>query len=129
MNANILIIDDCADSFYPLLATWSNIHELPIEWKYALSGSEGISMLRSEPVDLVLMDGYLIGEEGHEVIAQMRLLGITTRVVMFSSDEEQNQAGLAAGAEYAVNKKVFFEGDFDNKDHLASLITLAALEK
>jgi len=129
MNANILIIDDCADGFYPLLATWSSVHELPVEWRYAMSGSEGISILQSEPVDLVLMDGYLIGEEGHEVIAQMRSLGISTRVVMFSSDEEQNQAGLAAGAEYAVNKKLFFEGEFEQPDHLASLITLAAMEK
>lgn len=131
----ILVIDDGALEIRPFLEKWKETNELPvIQWEYALSGDEGIAILKQQSVDVVLMDGHLIDEYGSEVIARMRAKGINTPVIMFSSNEQQNRAGIEAGAEFSCNKNAFLNEIFERKEfmkqeELASILLLIALRK
>ncbi|MBP6881283.1 MAG: response regulator [Candidatus Pacebacteria bacterium] len=122
---NVLIIDDCALEMRPMMEMWKDEIHLPITWKYAESSAEGMRLIEQEPIGLILMDGHLIGEYGHEVVAKIRAQGITIPICMFSSSVEQNTLGEQAGAEYSVNKAMFSIDDFETRDHLAAIINLA----
>lgn len=134
---NVLIIDDCADDMQATMEIWkdwANLHSF--EWKFVTSGLKGIDLLQCEEIGLVLMDGHLIGEYGHEVIEKIRQEGITVPICMFSSDLEQNQAGEQAGAEFSINKKKFMDeylsmynkdAVFEEMDHLAAIMQLTLL--
>jgi len=141
-KVSILVIDDCAEGMIGFMDTWGYWANLSfIEWKFATAGDEGLDILVDQKIDLVLMDGHLINEYGHEVVKKIRTKEIAVPVCMFSSDEEQNIKGLSVGAEYAVNKNDFMDGylDRDNEkidpkklkamDNLAAIILLINLKR
>jgi|SRR5689334_21738695 len=62
----------------------------------AESGEEGLEIVRTEPVDLVLSDHYLQGKTGAEIAREMKVLRPELPIVLLSGAVE-----CPEGAEYA----------------------------
>ncbi len=81
------------------------------EMFYALNEKEAITVLAEQSIDIILMDGNLgNGVYGADVVRRLRASGVTTKIVMFSSEEKYNQAGIAAGANGSWNKELGKKG-------------------
>ncbi len=121
---NVLIVDDEADSLRPLYAG------LPVTIHWAATRTEMERELATNEFDAIMMDGSLVGwgvrrgESGYgsDVVRELRVKGVTTKIVMFSSCNEWNEDGLTAGANSVWNKNKRYE-DPDWRDTL--LATLA----
>lgn len=124
---NVLIIDDCAALVQPYVEVFKDEYLPQITFLYAENRKDGLAALEREPVGLVLMDGHLVNDMGHSVVAEMREKGIGTPVCMFSSDEKANRLGKEAGAEFSVNKGKFMKNDFKAMNDLAAIIQLAII--
>ncbi len=104
---NVLIIDDEADSMRALYAS------LPISIRWAATRGDMEYELSRTEFDAILIDGNLVGwgkyrgesGDGFQVVAELRNRGVSTNIVMFSSDDKMNQSGIAAGANAVWNKK------------------------
>jgi len=63
-------------------------------------------ILAEQAIDVILMDGNLCAEElAVDVVKSLRATGLTAKIIMFSSDEKLNLAGIDAGADDSCNKK------------------------
>lgn len=101
----LLVDDDC-----PVFE--GKFRSFPAEMLYAANEDEANAILAKHQVDAILMDGYLdlTGDlEGTDVVRRLRSAGVTTKIVMFSSDDMCNKDGLAAGANGSWNKKMMGE--------------------
>ncbi len=135
----ILVIDDQVMQFMGVVDTWviNDTDLKDVKWECVTSGDEGIDILNKKEIDLVLIDGNLINEQGYQVVQRIRESGINTYLCMFSSDIEQNELGLSAGAEFSINKRDFLEGcsklsnkdQFKAVDNMAAIMTLAGLRQ
>lgn len=108
----VLLIDDD----YPLV-DWM-FGDVSAEFFFAENEEEAMSLISENDFDAILMDGNLQEAHGHEVVSRMREKGIMTKIVMFSSEDEQNDLGIKAGANAVLNKKDFhkyFKNDELNK--------------
>ncbi len=134
----ILVIDDQVMQFMGVVDTWviNDTDLKDVKWECATSGDEGIDILNKKEIDLVLIDGNLINEQGYQVVQRIRESGINTYLCMFSSDIEQNELGLSAGAEFSINKRDFLEGcskplnkgQLEAVDNMAAIMILASLQ-
>lgn len=79
----------------------------PIEFHYASNPGEAVEVMKTlgTPFDLILMgavfDDSRRGEatvQGPAFVRKIRESGITTKILMFSCFNEENNAGIAAGA-------------------------------
>ncbi len=104
----ILIIDD-DDALRESLAEQFALHDefLPIS---ASTGSEGISAVKSEHIDLVLLDVGLPDIDGREACKMMRKNGFKSPVIMLTAHDSDADAilGLESGANDYVTKPFRF---------------------
>ena len=103
---NILIVDDEAADLRPMYA------RLPVNICWAATRPEMEQALETKEFDAIMMDGSLVGwgrkpgvpGHGPDVVRDLRNRGVTTKIVMFSSNDEWNKEGVAAGANSAWSK-------------------------
>jgi len=104
----ILIIDD-DDALRESLAEQFALHDefLPTS---ASTGSEGISAVKSEHIDLVLLDVGLPDIDGREACKMMRKNGFKSPVIMLTAHDSDADAilGLESGANDYVTKPFRF---------------------
>jgi len=104
----ILIIDD-DDALRESLAEQFALHDefLPIS---SPNGSEGISAVKSEHIDLVLLDVGLPDIDGREACKMMRKNGFKSPVIMLTAHDSDADAilGLESGANDYVTKPFRF---------------------
>jgi DNA-binding response OmpR family regulator len=76
----------------------------------AETGEDGLGLLASEPVDLVLLDIMLPGKDGLEVLDEIRLRQSDLPVIMLTArgDPSTRAAALAAGANDYITKPFTF---------------------
>jgi DNA-binding response OmpR family regulator len=76
----------------------------------AETGEEGLLVLGSEPVDLVLLDIMLPGKDGLEVLDEIRLRQSDLPVIMLTArgDPSTRTAAFAAGADDYITKPFTF---------------------
>lgn len=104
----VLIIDDEINIAKPL--GLFEALEARAEVLYAESERNGLVILETAQVDVILMDGNLgfdfRGDNiwGADVVKRLRATGCRTRICMFSSDEKMNAEGMRAGADGAFKK-------------------------
>ena len=77
----------------------------------AETGEDGLLFVRSEPIDLVLLDILLPGRDGHEVLADLRRLRSDLPVIMLTArdDLDNKVAALDSGADDYITKPFAFE--------------------
>jgi two-component system OmpR family response regulator len=77
----------------------------------AESGEDGLLIVESEPVDLVLLDIVLPGRDGHQVLADIRRRRTDLPVIMLTARDELERkvSALDAGADDYVTKPFAFE--------------------
>lgn len=120
---NVLIIDDEAEIFCPIMEVkWAKGNGVDLQG--ARSGDEGIAILQNQQkkVDVVLMDGNLIGEKGHQIVRKIREAGINVPIWMISGDPLENKKGLKEGADGIALEE--FKGEITEESFLATLTTL-----
>lgn len=106
---NILIIDD-DPCFMPFL--YQN-YEASAEFAFATTEMEMEEHLKQE-FHAILMDGSLLGwrreiGEGANVVRLLRSRDLTTPIIMFSSEDKKNEAGMLAGANAVWSKDNLYE--------------------
>jgi len=92
----------------------------------ASSGDECLAMLRTEPVDLILLDILMPGMDGYEVCRRVRSEEATAFlpiVMLTASGSQQRVAALEAGADDFVTKP------FDQSELLARVASLARIKR
>jgi len=77
----------------------------------AADGRSGLALARSEPFDLIILDGMLPGLSGRDVLAQMRSGGVRTPVLMLTAMDAtlDKIEGLRAGADDYLTKPFDFD--------------------
>ena len=77
----------------------------------AETGEDGLLFVRSEPIDLVLLDILLPGRDGHEVLADIRRLRSDLPVIMLTArdDLDSKVTALDSGADDYITKPFAFE--------------------
>jgi len=85
MRGTVLIVEDdpCQRRLYRLL-----LEDAGYEVEVATQGAQALRMLARDPVDLVLLDLHLPIMDGRECATRLRASGISTPVVLMSSDWE-----------------------------------------
>ena len=92
----------------------------------ASSGTDGLALLETEDVDLVLLDIVMPGMDGHEVCRRIRSTPATEFlpvVMITASGSEQRLAALESGADDFVTKP------FDKSELLARVASLARIKR
>jgi CheY-like chemotaxis protein len=74
-------------------------------------GSEALSMVEQNPPDLILLDLFLPGMDGVEVLRQLRRLEYTGGVIIItgSHDEERLDEAWAMGPQEVIGKPIDLE--------------------
>jgi DNA-binding response OmpR family regulator len=77
----------------------------------AATGEEGVRAVETEPLDLVLLDIILPGQDGHEVLAGIRRLRRDLPVIMLTARDDLGSklSALDGGAEDYITKPFEFE--------------------
>jgi len=77
----------------------------------AETGEDGIIFVRTEPVDLVLLDVLLPGMDGHQILAEIRRLRRDLPVIMLTARDDLGSkvSALDGGADDYVTKPFAFE--------------------
>jgi DNA-binding response OmpR family regulator len=77
----------------------------------ARSGEEGVAFAASEPVDLILLDIALPGQDGHKTLAQLRAARRDVPIIMLTArDDLANKvSALEAGADDYLTKPFALE--------------------
>ncbi|MDD6213087.1 MAG: response regulator transcription factor [Clostridiales bacterium] len=103
MADKVLIVDD--DPAISRLIS-KVMHSCDLESEVANSGTEALSIIRSRPFDLILMDVMLGDMEGFDVIQTIRNEGVITPVIIISGRSEDYDMvyGLSLGADDYVTK-------------------------
>ena len=96
----ILIVDDDPATVRILrdvLGGFRHDHEYQIA--FAVDGDEALAALERDRFDLVLLDIYMPGMSGLELLAEMRRLGLQTRVLMLTGNNDGRVAGQALASD------------------------------
>src|SRR3712207_8339491 len=72
----------------------------------AETGEDGVLFVRTEPVDLVLLDVMLPGKDGHQVLAEIRRLRSDLPVIMLTARDDlpSKLTALDGGADDYITK-------------------------
>ena len=92
----------------------------------ASSGAEGLAVLETEDVDIVLLDILMPDMDGHEVCRRIRSTPATEFlpvVMITASGKEQRLSALQSGADDFINKP------FDQSELLARVASLARIKR
>jgi adenylate cyclase len=122
-DATILVVDDLAQNIRLLEAVLTPRGHTVVA---ATSGDEALELVRSEPIDLVLLDIVMPGMDGYEVCRALRADEATRFlpvVMITASGSEQRLAALEAGADDFVTKP------FDKSELLARVASLARIKR
>lgn len=97
MEARVLVVDDSKIAY---LAVKNTLEREGIEVLWARDGAEALNRMKAEKVDLVFVDVFLPGENGVDLIRQMRSLFPNVPVAVLSSyvDKELILSAVKAGA-------------------------------
>jgi len=111
MISSILVVDDSKSSRKVNLAL---LHELmgdSVTYLEASGGEEALATLTSQTVDLVLLDLTMPGMNGFDVLAEMRRLGLSSRVIVVSADIQRvaKERVAALGAVGFIEKPIRLE--------------------
>lgn len=102
----LLIIDDVPENVEVL----GNYLMDDFDVEYALSGPEGLDLIRRNPPQLVLLDAMMPGMDGYAVCAELKAAPATADIpivfVTAKSDAESESRALAAGAVDFLHKPV-----------------------
>ena len=84
------------------------------------SGTEALSLAKSEPFDLFLVDNWMPGLAGPELTAHIREFNQTTPILFYSGAafENDKQTALAAGAQGYLVKPIGIERLVEEVDRL-----------
>lgn len=108
----VLVVDDYEDICRPLCKT---LQSKGFSASYVLTGTGAIKSVFHESPDIVLLDIMLPGEDGVDVLRELRDGGYTGRVVMLTAidDQQTRDACMALGAnDYLVKANI----DYRNID-------------
>ncbi|MEA2510942.1 MAG: hypothetical protein QOJ59_429 [Thermomicrobiales bacterium] len=77
----------------------------------ATTGEDGLLVVRTEPLDLILLDILLPGQDGHQVLAGIRRLDSNLPVVMLTArdDLDSKVSALDGGADDYITKPFLLE--------------------
>jgi len=104
-SANILVIEDDPD-LGDLLKY--NLQREGYKVRVAVSGEEGLDLMRSEKPDLVVLDVMLPGQDGFEVCRRIKSdsSGVVPQVIMVTARTEESDIvnGLEIGADDYLTK-------------------------
>lgn len=102
----VLVVDDSLTNIEMLAAVLESEYDLC----FATSGAEALSLMRSYPISLILLDVVMPGIDGFEVCRQLKASPATRDVpVIFLTSLESaidEERGLSLGAEDFVHKPV-----------------------
>jgi CheY-like chemotaxis protein len=109
--ANILIIEDDADV---RMAIQHCLEKSGHVVRVASDGKEGMSHLNKHPVDLVVTDVFMEGQEGLETIAALRKKHPTLPVIAMSGGNPASETMLTVakelGAQQVLSKPFWSKG-------------------
>ncbi|HZU51940.1 MAG TPA: response regulator, partial [Sphingomicrobium sp.] len=97
-----LIIDD-DEAALDLMRRW--LEQMDYHVFVALDGETGLKLAREEQADLILLDGFLPGRSGYEVLAELRgdpVIGRTP--VIFVTVDDDRSRGIECGASDYLRK-------------------------
>jgi DNA-binding response OmpR family regulator len=77
----------------------------------ATTGEDGLLVVRTEPLDLILLDILLPGQDGHQVLAGIRRLDSNLPVVMLTARDDLGSkvSALDGGADDYITKPFLLE--------------------
>ena len=105
MKARILVVDDNPDSL-AIMRTILENHDYEVV--AAGNGTDGLAVVRSTPVDLVLLDVMMPDMSGIEVLQQIKLDAATGRLpvilVTAKTQDDDLLSGYECGADYYIPK-------------------------
>ena len=106
MSIQVMIVDD-NDLVREALQTWLMIAFPGCEFQDANCGEDAVTLARSNPPDLVLMDLGLPGMNGIEAIRQFKAHAPQIQIVMLSIHEDAQYVAEAikAGASIYISKR------------------------
>jgi CheY-like chemotaxis protein len=106
----VLVIDDSAPVRARLVSLLGI--ELPDALIYATSsGESALDFVRSQQIDVVVLDLHLPGREGLDLLGALTCAEAAPRVLVLTADatEQHRRACLALGAEAFLDKATEFE--------------------
>jgi predicted RNA-binding protein with RPS1 domain/DNA-binding response OmpR family regulator len=104
----ILIVDDIAEFGKPL-ADW--LRQKGYEVKLALSGAEGLDLVRQEAFDLIFLDSHLPDTTGIEVAEQINAAHPMLPILLITGYEDEMDMNRAARIEVPIWFKPMAEQD------------------
>jgi adenylate cyclase len=121
-DATILVVDDLAQNIRLLEAVLTPRGHTVVA---ATSGDEALELVRSEPIDLVLLDIVMPGMDGYEVCRALRADEATRFlpvVMITASGEQEKVTAIEAGADDFIAKP------FDQSELLARVRSLLRIK-
>jgi DNA-binding response OmpR family regulator len=114
--ATVLIVDDNKEVVDILSRLLSRHNLTPIG---AYSGSECLDIVRSRPIDVVILDVMMPGMDGLEVCKELKRLSPSLPVILLTAKDDMatRAAGMALGVSEFVVKPI------NNRDLLARVQT------
>ena len=100
MKARILVVDDNSDSLAIMRTILEN---RGYEVVAASSGADALAVVRSAPVDLVLLDVMMPDVSGIEVLQQIKLNAETGRLPVILVTAKTHDDDLLSGYEYGAD--------------------------
>lgn len=115
-SATVLVVDDNKDMVEILtrLLSRHGLHAL-----YAYSGRECLDIVRTHPVDVIVLDVMMPGMNGLEVCEALKEMSLPTPIILLTAKDDMatRAAGMALGVSEFVVKPV------NNRDLLARIQT------
>jgi DNA-binding response OmpR family regulator len=101
--ANILIVEDEPDI---VLSLEEDLRRQGHQTTAARDGSQGLSLGKHGPWDLILLDVMLPKMDGFDVCSELRKAGVRTPIIMLTArtQEAEKELGLDSGADDYVTK-------------------------
>jgi DNA-binding response OmpR family regulator len=106
MKSKILILDDDSAVRTSLVKLLERAHYNVVQ---ASSGAGAIDIFRASAVDLVVMDLNLKDDEGWSIFERMKVLNPFVPTVVISSESDERQKAVSAGAEALIEKPIDVE--------------------
>lgn len=73
------------------------------------SGTGAVKMIKSQPINLVILDIFMDGKEGIETLSEIREVSDKLPVIVISSSTEFFDISKDLGADHTLSKPIDFE--------------------
>ncbi|WP_321367851.1 response regulator [uncultured Desulfuromusa sp.] len=73
------------------------------------SGTDAVEMIKSRPIDLVILDIFMDGKEGIETLSEIREVSNKLPIIVMSSSTEFFDISKDLGADHTISKPIDFE--------------------